>query len=186
MAIDTTEIRVGVSGSVYVAPVGSTAPVEPDVALDAAFVDLGANTEDGLGLTPSRSIEKIRAWQSAKAVRTIITEDELSISFSLMQWNEQSLALALGGGTFSATTGGATKYVPPASGTVDERAFVFEWLDGDIASRIYVPRGMVTEVDEITVANTGAIALALTVEVLGSSPDDFVFLTDDPNVDNGA
>ena len=183
MAIDTSEIRVGVSGSVYVAPVGSTAPAEPDEALDSAFVDLGAINEDGLALAPSRSIEKVRSWQSAKAVRTIITEDELSISFALQQWNEDSIALAFGGGTFSATTGTAAKFVPPAAGTVDERAFVFEWVDGGITSRLYVPKGMVTDVSEIQVAKTGAIELGLTVEVLGSTPDDFVFLTDDPAVE---
>lgn len=183
MAIDTTEIRVGASGSVYVAPVGSTLPVEPDDTLDAAFVDLGATTEDGLTLSPSRTIEKIRAWQSGKAVRTVVTEDELSVAFGLMQWNEETIALAFGGGTFSATTGTAAKYVPPAAGTVDERAFVFEWVDGDVTSRIVVPRGMVTEIEEITVAKSDAIVLGLTVEVLGSSPDDFIYYTDDPAVE---
>lgn len=184
MAIDTTEIRIGASGSVYVAPTGTAAPVEPDDTLNVAFVDLGAITEDGLVLAPSRSIEKIRAWQSGKAVRTVVTEDELSIQFGLMQWNEETIALALGGGTFSATTGTATKYVPPAAGTVDERSFVFEWVDDDITSRIYVPRGMVTEIEEITVGKGEALVLALTVEVLGSSPDDFIYFTDDPGVDN--
>lgn len=184
MAINTDEIRVGVSGSVFVAPVGSTAPDDAETALDAAFVDLGAINEDGLSLSPSRSIEKIRAWQAAKAVRTIITEDELSISFSLMQWNEDSIALAFGGGTFSAVVGPptATKFVPPAAGTVDERAWVFEWVDGSTTSRIYVPKGMVGEIGEITVAKSGAIELALTVDVLGSTPDDFEYFTNDANV----
>jgi hypothetical protein len=184
MTIDATQIRVGISGSVSVAPTGSTLPVEPTIALDVAFDDLGANTEDGLTLSPSRSVEKIRAWQASKAVRTIVTEDELSIQFTLMEWNEKTLALALGGGTFSATTGGDTKYVPPVSGSVDERSFVFEWLDDSITTRLVVPRGMVTNVEEITVAKSGAVQLGLTVEVLGSTPDDFILLTDDPNVAN--
>lgn len=184
MAIDTTEIRVGISGSVYVAPTGSTAPADATTALDAAFVDLGAINEDGISLSPSRSIEKIRAWQAAKAVRTVVTEDELSVGFSLMQWNEDSIALAFGGGTFSVANVTETKYVPPAAGTVDERSFVFEWVDGAISNRLYVPRGMVSEIGEITVTKTGAVELALTVEVLGSTPDDFVYFTDDPAVPN--
>jgi hypothetical protein len=178
MAINTSEIRVGVSGSVFVAPTTTDAPVDATTELDSDFVDLGAINEDGLALAPTRSIEKVRAWQSAKAVRTIITEDELSISFSLQQWNEESIALAFGGGTWTDESG-ATKFVPPAAGTVDERSFVFEWVDGSIKSRLYVPRGMVSEVGSITVAKSGAIELALTVEVLGSTPDDFVYLTND-------
>lgn len=183
MAIDTSEIRVGVSGSVYVAPTGTTAPTDATTALDAAFVDLGAINEDGLGLAPSRSIEKVRAWQSSKAVRTIITEDELSLSFALQQWNEDSIALAFGGGTFSVANVTEAKFVPPAAGTVDERSFVFEWVDGSLTSRLYVPKGMVTDVGEITVGKSGAIELALTVEVLGSTPNDFIYFTDDPAVE---
>jgi hypothetical protein len=193
MAISTEEIRVGISGSVYVGPVDADAPVDADTALDSSFVDLGAINEEGIALSPSRSIEKIRAWQAAKAVRTVVTEDELSASFSLMQWNEDTIALAFGGGAFSAVTEPgeeeedpdvvvATKYVPPAAGTVDERSFVFEWVDGDVLSRLYVPRGMVSEIGEIRVAKTGAIELALTVEVLGSEPDDFVYFTNDAGV----
>lgn len=180
MAIDTTEIRVGVTGSVYVAPVGSTLPVEPDDALDAAFLELGAINEDGIKMSPSRSIEKIRAWQSGKPVRTIVTEDELSFSFSLQQWNDVNIPLVFGGGTESATTGTETKFVPPAAGTVDERAFVFQWIDDTITYRVVVPRGMVTEVDEMQIGKSSAIELGLTVEVLGSTPDDFIIYTDDP------
>ena len=184
MAIDTSEIRVGISGSVYVAPTGSTAPDDATTALDAAFVDLGALTEDGISLSPSRSVENIRAWQAAKAVRTVVTEDELQIGFSLMQWSDDTIALAFGGGTFSVANVTETKYVPPAAGTVDERSFVFEWVDGSVNNRLYVPRGMVTEVSEIQVTKTSAVELALTVEVLGSSPDDFEYYTDDTNVPN--
>lgn len=182
MAIDSTEIRVGVTGTVYVAPTGSTGPADATTALDAAFVDLGANNEDGLALAPSRTIEKVRSWQAAKATRTIITEDDLTISFVLQQWNDDTIALMFGGGTFSVANTTETKYVPPAAGTVDERSFVFEWIDGAVASRLYVPRGMVTEVEELTVAKSGAIELGLTVEVLGSTPDDFEYYTDDANV----
>lgn len=180
MAIDTTEIRVGASGSVYVAPIGTTLPIEPDDTLDVAFVDLGAINEDGVTLAPSQTVEKIRAWQSAKAVRVVKTEDELSVSFSLMQWNETTVPLALGGGTVSATVGLATKYVPPAAGTVDERIFVVEWIDGAYTYRLVIPRGMVTEVSDIQLAKSAATELPLTVEVLGSSPDDFIIYTDDP------
>jgi len=180
MAIDTTEIRVGVSGSVYVSPIGTALPVEPDDALDAAFVDLGAINEDGVTLSPSQSIEKIRAWQSAKAVRTVKTEDELSVSFSLMQWNEETVPLALGGGTISATTGTETKYVPPAAGTVDERIFVVEWIDDTNDYRLVIPRGMVIDVSDIELTKSQAAELALTVEVLGSTPDDFIIFTNDP------
>jgi len=180
MTISTDEIRVGANGSVYVAPVGSTLPVEPDDALDAAFVDLGSITEEGVTLAPSQSVEKLKAWQSAKAVRVLKTEDELSFSFELMEWNDVTFSLAFGGGTVSATTGTETKWVPPAAGSVDERAFIIEWNDDVINYRLVVPKGMVTEVSEVGLKKTDSANLALTVEILGSTPDDFILYTDDP------
>lgn len=180
MAINTDEIRVGANGSVYVAPTGTTLPVEPDDALDAAFVDLGAITEDGVTLSPSQSIEKIKAWQSSKAVRVLKTEDELSVGFTLMEWNEDTFGLAFGGGTVSATTGTETKWVPPAAGSVDERAFVVEWTDDTITYRLVIPKGIVSETGEIALKKSDASGLEVTVEVLGSSPDDFIIYTDDP------
>jgi hypothetical protein len=41
MALDSDNVRVAVSGAVYVAPTGTTAPTDSGTALDAAFIDLG-------------------------------------------------------------------------------------------------------------------------------------------------
>jgi len=183
MTTNANEIRVGASGRVSVAPAGTTLPVEPDEALDVAFVDLGSNTEDGVTLSPSRSFERIREWQSRKPVRTLISEDDLTASFALQQWNETTVPLAFGGGTISATPGGETKFVPPSAGTIDERVMVIDWTDGDISYRLILPRCQVTEVSDIVLKRTDSAALALTVEVLGSDPDDFILLTDDPSWD---
>lgn len=180
MAINTAEIRVGASGSVHVAPLGSTAPTDSSTALDAAFVELGAITEDGIVLSPSQSIEKIMAWQSGKAVRVVKTSDELSAQFSLMQMNLDTLPLAFGGGTVSEPAVGEFKFVPPAAGTVDERMFVIGWVDGAYTYRLLIPRGMVSETGDIALTKSDSINLDLTVEVLGASPDDFVIYTDDP------
>jgi len=171
---------VRVYGSVYVARIGTALPVGSEDAGDAVFVDLGTVKEDGVTVTPSESFGKVGAWQSAKAVRTVKTEDELSVSFSLMQWNEETVPLALGGGTISATTGPETKYVPPAAGTVDERIFVVEWIDDTNDYRLVIPRGMVIDVSDIELTKSQAAELALTVEVLGSTPDDFIIFTNDP------
>jgi len=97
-----------------------------------------------------------------------------------MQWNEETVPLALGGGTISATTGTETKYVPPAAGTVDERIFVVEWIDDTNDYRLVIPRGMVIDVSDIELTKSQAAELALTVEVLGSTPDDFIIFTNDP------
>lgn len=182
MAIDTTEIRIGASGSVFVAPIGTAAPVDIATALNAAFIDLGAIDEDGVTLAPSQSVEKIRSWQSGKAVRVIKTEDELTLSFGLQQFNADTLPLALGGGTVTETLGPPAFYTynPPAAGEVDERMFVVEWVDGIYTSRLFVPRGMVTETSDVQLTKSAEIKLALSVEVLGSSPDDFIIITDDP------
>lgn len=180
MAINTAEIRVGASGSVHVAPLGSTVPTDSTTALDAAFIDLGAITEDGVVLSPSQTIEKIMAWQSGKAVRVVKTTDELSVGFTLMQLNIDTVPLAFGGGTVSTPALDEYKFVPPAAGTVDERIFLVTWIDGTYTYRLLIPRGMVSETGDISLVKSDSINLDLTVEVLGTTPDDFVIYTDDP------
>lgn len=182
MAITAGEIRVGSSGSVHIAATGSTLPTEPDVALDAAFEDLGAVTEDGVAISPSASVNKIRAWQSRRPVRVIKTEEDLTLSFALQQWNETTVPLAFGGGTISTTTGTNYKFTPPADGSIDERAFVLEWTDSGYTYRLVAARVMVTETDEIALQQSDAAALGITLEVLGDDTDaGWYMLTDDPN-----
>ena len=113
MAQDATEVVVGANGDVYVAPVGTSLPLDVDDPLNAAFSEaLGFTSEDGVTATDGKTTENIGAWQSFYPLRTLVTERNFTVAFVLRQWNQDTVSLAFGGGTFTAV-GSHTTYTPP-------------------------------------------------------------------------
>lgn len=65
MSNDADNVRVALTGSILMAPKGSTAPVDLDSAWDAAWTDLGFMSDDGVSMEYSTDVEDINAWQSS-------------------------------------------------------------------------------------------------------------------------
>jgi hypothetical protein len=172
MAQDATEVVVGANGDVFVAPIDTTLPADVDDPLDGAFSDaLGFTSEDGVTATDGKTTVNIGAWQSFYPLRTIVTERNFTVAFVLRQWNQDTVSLAFGGGTFEAT-GSFTKYIPPDPSTIDERVLVVDWADGDDLYRLVVPRCVVSEDVASQVTRTNAADLPITMTVLAPAEGD--------------
>lgn len=142
MALDSTEVRAGLTGSLSVAPIGSTMPTDTTTALDVAFVHLGYLSPDAISMSVDTNREDFSPWQSTTPVRSIITEQTLALTFTLWQRNADTLKLAFGGGTVALSGLGPDRvYTPPPVG-IDERAFVLEVQDGTIIDRYLFYRGV--------------------------------------------
>lgn len=168
MALTADEVFIAGGGHVYVADVGATEPTDTTTPWDADWTELGYTTDDGVTITPSQTITDIPAWQSRYPVRRIVTAENFEASFSLLQWNEDTLSLAFRGGTWVGDV-----YTPGAAGVVDERALGIEAIDGDKIARIVIPRGLVTTVGGINMTRTGANPIPITFSSLateGESP----------------
>src|SRR5690606_17855269 len=100
-------------------------------ALDPAFTELGYLTEDGVSFSPSLTVEEIGAWQSLAPVRTLLTEYGIEISMTLMEWTEQNLVLAFGGGQFTDNGDGTWDFLLPLPGERVPWSVVIEGQDGD-------------------------------------------------------
>ena len=176
MANDATLVRVGITGSVFVAPIGTAMPLDFDDALNVAFVDLGYFDEDGIDVEPDVTSKMLRAWQSKYPVRVLTTERSFKAKFKVMQTGKEALKLAFGGGTFTALTtpSTGTLYTPPAAETVYERATIVEVKDGTLVYRYLMPRCMIADVGAITFKKDEAITFDVTLEALepaaGTSP----------------
>lgn len=62
---DKSNITIGLpksNGAVFWAPAGTTLPTSAEATLDAAFVNLGYISEDGVTLSTEESVDQIRAW----------------------------------------------------------------------------------------------------------------------------
>jgi hypothetical protein len=173
-------IVVGSNGSVYIAPVGTTLPTTEDGALNAAFVDLGYISEDGLTLSVETSTADVNAFQSLSAVRRLVTARNTSVAFTLREWSAANVVFAFGGGEVT-DQGTHFQYDPPAAGDgLYERAMVIDWQDG--ANKVYrlvIPRGVATDAVETNITRTAAADLPITFNVLEDNGLTWYLFTDD-------
>jgi hypothetical protein len=165
MATDASKVRVAVTGAVYKAPYGSTAPTGTSGAPDAAFIDLGYISEDGveIALPGAGDSTPIKAWQNGTTVRTIRTasEDKPSWKFTMIETKLETIETYFGVSVTQTVTEGSFEY------TVAQRspfALVVDVVDGAELIRDYVPNAVVTDVDAHTLANGSGIAYGVTIE----------------------
>lgn len=182
MAQSASEVRVAGAGKVWAAPSGSTLPTDSTSALDAAFVDMGYVTTDGVTFTLSRETEDLDAWQGSK-VRVLTVAEPMSVEFQLMQTSQDALKLAFGGGTVTTATTFHT-YEPPA-GTNAERVLVIEFTDGAEEYRYVIPRAQVEGDVTFTLTREGAVTYPLTFGVLDNTPK-FQIITEDSAMGTGS
>lgn len=171
MAQVAEEITVAADGDIAVAPYseGLSLPETETEALDAAFLDLGFATEDGVTFTAAPDVTDINAWQKATPVRRLVTARSLTLATTLLQWNEDTFATAFGGGEWS-QSGETWRYDPPAD--QDELASVCVIItanDGDRVQRWVVYKCNVTDAVETNLVRTGAAVLPVTFSAL--TPD---------------
>lgn len=157
MALTASNVRVGVTGAIYKAPLKTAAPANAAAAIDARFKDLGYISEDGVTQTIDSDKSEIKAWQNGDIVRTIQTSHNVSFQFTLIETNEEVLKLYYADPTATAT---AVK-VTGAQSAHD--SYVLDVLDGDKTIRIVIPDGQVTERGEITYKTDEAIGYQVTV-----------------------
>lgn len=189
MPQNAEELVVAARGDIAIAPKGTTLPTDLG-ALDAAFTTVGYTTEEGVKFAYSENREEIMAWQSATAVRRIVTARDLVTAYELEQWNRDTFALAFGGGTWSEPTVGVFRYDPPDSDDpLSEYAQVIDFQDGERHSRVVIEKGGVSEDVETNLVRTAAAVLPVAFKAL--APDDsgtssWYFLGDDPAFDEGS
>ena len=157
MALDSDNVRVAVTGAVYVAPTATAAPTASDSTLDAAFVDLGYVSADGITENIDRTTNQIRAWQNGSLVREVTSEGTYSVDMTFIETNEAVLELYYG----TANDGGEFAIDPTSTG--GRQSFVIDVVDGTIVERIYIPAGEITSVGTRTLASGEAVGYQVTI-----------------------
>ncbi len=180
MAIDASEVRVAGYGHIFVAPEGTTLPVDVDTAMPADWVDLGYATTDGVTFTFSRETEDLDAWQGDK-IRVLSMKEPKTAEFTLMQTDQDTITTALGGGSWT-DAGGLGTFTPPEKGENTVRAMVVEYEDGpDVKYRYCFGRVQQEGDVTMTLNREGAVEYPLTMGVLETEPT-YTILTNDPAI----
>lgn len=174
MANLSTEVWTAPNGDIYVGSLTATAPTSASSPLTlsaAQYTHLGYATEDGVSITPSTDTNDIPAWQSIAPVKTVLTSAGLEISFTLLQTNEASVeAFFLFNSLVPQGGGAGTSMTVSTNPPSQERSLVVDWFtDGGERSRLYFPRAICTERQELQLQRSEAFSYGLTFVALDSN-----------------
>lgn len=178
---NSSEIRVAGVGRLYVATADTKVPTtfSTDTSTDwASWKNLGFTSGDGVTFSKKDKLEPIDVWQAVSPVHFIYSDRDLTLKFSLLQFNEDTLPFFMGGGTVDAVTGSTGVYKYDVSGrpAADVRALGLEFTDTRasdgtaVTYRFGIPRGQVTAADDIKLARKTASQLGITFTAM--SPGD--------------
>ena len=162
MSLLPAAVRIGVTGEVNVAQVGSTAPTDATTALDAAFTGLGLVSEDGVTESWDDSVDNIKAWQNNMIVRAQTTDSVATFQFVMIETKGKTIEAYYKGSTITATGLGKWK-IDVKGAQSDPRAWVIDVVDATKHYRIYVPTGEITERGEIVYSNGEPIGYDVTL-----------------------
>lgn len=181
MALDADNVRVGLNGNVYIAPLGTTAPTDLTTAWGAGWSDLGYLSDDGVEMNYSTDSEDITAWQSLSPIRKVLTSVDMTLQFTALELKTMTVTLYFPSATMTDISGTVHSLAIPAAPSRDERAIGLEWVDGSVTNRLVIPRGEVTDRDSITVGRSDAVGLNMTVSAYATSaPEIATWLSNDP------
>lgn len=171
MALDSDLVRVALTGAAYVAPVGTAVPTAITDSLDAAFVDLGYISDDGVKVTPSIDVKEITAWQNEDVVRRTIQRTH-ELKFTCIETNLEVLKLAYASAATS--VGGGTSF---NAGSADgKRAVVIDALDGTAMVRHVAAVAQLTDIGDMQYKNGEPVGYELTLAVYKLGGVDLVSL----------
>lgn len=181
MALNADNVRVGLNGNIYLAPIGTTAPTDLDTAWAAGWSDLGYLSEDGVSMEYSTDQTDINAWQSLSPVRKVLTSVDMTLAFTAIELKTATVKLYFPSSTMTDVSGTVHKLDIPSAPSPDERAIGLEWIDGDVKNRLIIPRGEVTERGAITIGRSDAVGLEMTISAYATSaPELASWLSNDP------
>lgn len=157
MALTTENVRVGVTGAVYVAPSTVALPSSATASL-TDYVDVGYISQDGVRQMSMVDRNEIIAWQNADVVREPLTRVKTQFQFTMIEFNAASLSLYFGEIIENGdTTFDFGRYQP------ERYRMVLDVVDGTQTIRHVIADGEVAERGEIVYANAEPVGLNVTV-----------------------
>lgn len=179
----SSEVRLAPGGSVYTGLPTTPAPTDSTTALNAGFNQLGYVADGGVSVAPKIATNDIMAWQSMLPVKTTLKSIGLTAKFNLIQINGATTGLFFFGATWAISS--TPSLTVSSNPSIDYRALVIEWQD-DVLNhyRLYFPKGLVTDRDNMTIDRNSATAFGVTFEVLDNNGTFMQLFTDNLNVNN--
>jgi hypothetical protein len=148
--------------AVFAAPKGTALPTDATADLDAAFVDLGWVSEDGVMNSIRREVTRHKAW-GGDTVKT--TQDNYEESFKLALLETTAAVLGVIYGEDNVVETADTLSVMHSSLMLKRQSFVIEFIDGDSTGRIVIEDGLVVELEDVQYSHKELLSYGITVDV---------------------
>jgi hypothetical protein len=172
---NSSEIRIAGTGRILIAPTRTAVPSDFSSANWTGWTDLGFTSSDGVTFSKKDKLDPVDTWQAVSPVRFIYADRDLTLKFSLLQFNADTLPLFMGGDAVKPVTGGTGgvfTYDLADGPSANEHALGLEFTDGDaVTYRFVIPRGQVTASDDIKLARKSAAQLGITFTALNNGTD---------------
>lgn len=167
MANNVTTGKPKVGGSVFIGATTLTMPTDATTALATDFKALGYVSEDGVTNASELSTEKVKAW-GGDTVQVIETGREDNFSFALIEaLNVDVIKAVYGDNNVTGASISAGLTVTSNNKEHEAKAWVFDMiLKGNVAKRIVIPNGIVSEVGDIEYKDDTPITYNLTISAL--------------------
>jgi hypothetical protein len=158
-------VRVGSTGTCELAPLGTALPANANSALDAAFVDLGEISADGLEAAFDVSTEQVRNWRGA-VLRTLHTETTPTFKLMFMETSEAVVNLYYGSEVESQV--GNVSRILLTTPSSEPQVMVITTVDlaDNRFKRYVISRAVVSEREAISEVNSDAAMHGCTVSAL--------------------
>lgn len=175
----TTEVRVGapkVGGYAFSAPLATTRPTAAGVALDAAYIDLGYISEDGVEVTTERGTTKVYDW-NRDVIATIQEANECTLSFTMVQISPASSKELFGAGNVTVSGTAPNEKVTKISYKGEElphKQYVFPMKDGNGATVLDIGDGQITSIGNFSFNKSGVVSFPVTLELYKDATGSFI------------
>ena len=177
-AANVTAGKPKFTGSIFTAPIGTTAPTNESSALAEGFDCMGFISEDGLSHEITRESEKVKEW-GGQTVMTSQTEYEEKLTFTALEMlNTDVLKVIFGEDNVTEATG--HRQTVGNATELGDRMWVFDMvMSNGKARRIFVPRGRITSIGEISYKNNEAVSTELEVTAVPDESGNTSYTWDD-------
>lgn len=172
--ITPAEITVASRAYLWLAPVGTPAPVDATTALAAPWKCAGLTTPDSLAFSTSPSFKEVPSGQSDYPALRFQDGESATLAVQLLQWSSKNFIAAYGGGSISTITGPPVQYkfTPPKIGERVEVSAIAEIRMGADRHRFVFPRVTQNEGVQLDLKKGEESRLPLSYSVLGDDAVD--------------
>lgn len=169
--------RVGVTGAIRRAPLGTTTPIlGPEFEYAPEFENLGYLSPDGVEIAFDEDTQEFIPWQELSAIRQDITKSAKTIKVTLWQFQKGNAELYFGLAAGTVKTDdktGVWSFYEDAVPTFERSLFSLDVVDGDAAMRLVAFEAQVTARDSIVLKRDEMIGLTVTLTIYPANFTDY-------------